>query len=191
MTKKLQLRSQLLVWTAMLGVLAPTSVVGAAEPGRVVAARKRGPAVVDAVLTDAHGLQGRVYNAQGKPLTGIDVFVVAPNGEHVRTRTNELGDFEVNGLKGGVYQLAAGHGSQMVRAWTEGTAPPAAEKQVLLVSDPRVLAAQYEPGTFGHFLEEGKLMLSNPLVVGGIIAAAVAIPVAIHNADDDDAPSGS
>ena len=29
--------------------------------------------------------------------------------------------------------------------------------------------------------------LANPLVVGGIAAAAIAIPVAIHNADDDPA----
>ena len=34
-----------------------------------------------------------------------------------------------------------------------------------------------------------KELLSNPLVIGGLIAAAIAIPIAVHNADDDDDPA--
>jgi hypothetical protein len=33
-------------------------------------------------------------------------------------------------------------------------------------------------------------LLTNPLVIGLVVAAAIAIPVAIHNADND-SPSGS
>ena len=39
-------------------------------------------------------------------------------------------------------------------------------------------------------LNDARSLAAVSLTVG-IIAAAVAIPVAIHNADDDDAPSGS
>ena len=99
---------------------------------------------MDAALAKSGTLSGRVYNAQGTPLAGVDVFVVASRGEATRVRTNERGEFAADGLKGGVYHLTAGHGSQSVRAWTEGTAPPAAERQILIVSDPRVALGQYE-----------------------------------------------
>lgn len=191
MTKKLPLRTQLLVWTAMVGVLTPATAATSAEPVGDVAARSRALAVQDAVLSKSGALHGRVYNAQGKPQSGLDVLVVASRGEAVRSRTNERGEFAVGGLKGGVYTIAAGHGVRTVRAWADGTAPRAAERQVMIVSDPRVVLGQYEPGTLGHFFQEAKYTLSNPLIVGGIIAAAVAIPVAIHNSGDDDGPSGS
>jgi hypothetical protein len=190
MTKNLHLRARFLVWTAMAGVLMPASAVTAAEPARTTRERQRHAAVLDAALSQSGTLSGKVYNAQGKPLPGVDVVVVAPRGEAVRLLTNEQGEFAAGGLKGGVYHLTAGHGSQLVRAWTEGTAPPAAERQIFIVSDTRVALGQYEPGTLGHFMQEAKYTLSNPLIVGGIIAAAVAIPVAIHNSDDD-GPTGS
>jgi hypothetical protein len=191
MTKKLHLRTQVLVWTAMVGVLTPATVATSAEPGHTAAAHGPRPTVLDVVLSDSGALRGKVYNAQGQPLNHVEVLVVASRGEAVRSRTNEQGEFALDGLRGGVYHVAAGHGMQTVRAWSNGTAPPAAERQVLIVSDPRVVLGQYEPGTLGHFFQEAKYTLSNPLIVAGIIAAAVAIPVAIHNSGNDDAPSGS
>jgi hypothetical protein len=190
MTQNMHLRTRLLVWTAMAGVLMPASAMTAAEPARALRGHGRHHAVLDAALAKSGTLTGKVYNAQGTEMAGVDVFVVAARGETTRVRTNEQGEFAAPGLKGGVYHLTAGHGSQLVRAWTEGTAPPAAERQIFIVSDPRVALGQYEPGTLGHFMQEAKYTLSNPLIVGGIIAAAVAIPVAIHNSDDD-GPTGS
>jgi hypothetical protein len=119
------------------------------------------------------------------------VAVLTIDGKAARSRTTNGGEFAVGGLKGGVYQVIAGQGSQVVRAWSEGTAPPTAQRQILVVSDPRVAVGQWEPGTFGYFLQEARYTLGNPLVMGGIIAAAVAIPVAIHNANDDDEANGS
>jgi hypothetical protein len=183
--------ARLLTWTAMLGVLMPVPATNCAEPRLAGGAQPARETIVDATLTQSGSLRGVVYSAQGTPLEGVDVLVMTIDGQGVRSRTTAGGEFAVDGLKGGVYQVVAGHGSQVVRAWAEGTAPPAAERQVLIVSDPNVALGQWEPGTFGYFLQEAKYTLSNPLVVGGIIAAAVAIPVAIHNADDDDEPSGS
>ena len=36
-----------------------------------------------------------------------------------------------------------------------------------------------------------QMLLANPLVIAGVIATAVAIPVAIHNAGKDEGPTGT
>jgi hypothetical protein len=177
--------SQVLAWTAVLGVVAPARIAVAVEPASD-SIDNHHAVIQDAELAKSGVLRGRVFNAQGVAISGVDVAVLADDGSTVLSRTTEQGEFAVGGLKGGVYQVVAGQGCQVIRAWTEGTAPPAAEQQIMIVSDPSVVVGQYEPGTFGYFLQEAKYTLGNPLVVGGIIAAAVAIPVAIHNADDDE-----
>lgn len=184
--KRMHPCSQLLVWTAVIGVLMPATSAVAAEP------QATAPDIIqDAELARSGVLRGRVYNAQGAALDGVDVTVLSTDSKAVLSRTNDRGEFFVGGLKGGVYQVVAGQGSQVIRAWSEGTAPPTAQQQILVVSDPRVAVGQWEPGTLGYFMQEARYTLSNPLVVGGIIAAAVAIPVAIHNANDDDNGTGS
>jgi hypothetical protein len=52
-----------------------------------------------------------------------------------------------------------------------------------------VVRGQWGPPPGNEFLQRAKVWATNPFVVGGIIAAAVAIPVAIHNADNDGGPS--
>jgi hypothetical protein len=42
-----------------------------------------------------------------------------------------------------------------------------------------------EPGTLGRGYESLRHWLADPLVIGVIVAAAVAIPVAVHNARID------
>lgn len=187
--KKLYPCTRLLVWTAVIGIVVPASPARCED--RAADAAQARTAIRDTALGKSGVLRGKVFNAQGMPLSGVDVAVLTTDGKAIRSRSTAEGEFAIGGLKGGVYQVVAGHGSEVVRAWSEGTAPPTAEQQVLVVSDPRVAVGQWEPGTFGYFLQETKYMLSNPFVMGGIIAAAVAIPVAIHNANDDDESTGS
>lgn len=67
----------------------------------------------------------------------------------------------------------------MFRLWAANTAPAAARDSALLVvGDEQVL------GQGGM-----KYWLANPWVVAGIVAVAVAVPVAIHNRNQDRAPS--
>jgi len=183
-----------LVWLAAVGMMIPPSGINAQQPNlhRKDAPRRAGVAMLhDTRLVGRGELRGTVTNAQGRALANTEVRVRDLNGKMIVARTNAAGQFAATGLRGGIYQVTAGHASQVIRAWAPGTAPPRARGGLLLVSDPNVVVGQWEPGTLGYFIEGMKGTLSNPLVVGGIIAAAVAIPVAIHNADDDDPPSGS
>jgi hypothetical protein len=86
-------------------------------------------------------------------------------------------------LSGGVYELQTLASSDVCRVWAPRTAPPSAQDGVLLVTDDEL--ARGQRGCFG---EGGALSwLSNPWVLGGIVVAAIAIPLGVAAADDDDA----
>jgi len=104
--------------------------------------------------------QAIVLHQRGKPVA--------------QTQSNDSGEFAFARVSGGVCQLAAGASTIVCRAWTSEAAPPVASDQVTIVASPHVVRGQ-----------QPLSVLSNPLFVGLIIAAAIAIPVAIHNAQDD------
>jgi hypothetical protein len=177
---------RLVAWTAAVMICIPMPAVLGAEP---VTPTKPSPpanlAIVDIAMAPGGVLAGHVIDAHGRAAAGAVVSVRHANREVAGTTTGANGGYVVHGLRGGVYQVIGGQGSRVCRLWAARTAPPAAKPGLLIVSDPHVIRAQCEPGTFGCFLEEARYTLTNPLVVGGIIAAAVAIPVAIHNANKD------
>jgi len=92
-----------------------------------------------------------------------------------QTRTNDSGAFAFVGVGGGVYQLSTGASTIVCRAWTSKAAPPVADDRVTMVASPQIIRGQ----------QPFAAVFSNPLFVGLIVAAAIAIPVAIHNAQDD------
>ena len=70
-----------------------------------------------------------------------------------------------------------------MRAWQANTGPPAAKTAVILVSGDRITRAQ----SFGVYNRDTplKVWLTDPLVVAGIAAVAIAVPGAIHNYRQD------
>lgn len=161
---------------AMVGMLVPSPLLQAA--GEVVAS----PAVGSDVALTAEGtLRGQVVSAQGRGLAGVCVTVSHGAREVVSTMTGADGRFEVRGLKGGVLSVSAGEATAVCRAWTPGVAPPAARDQILLVSGQSQTLGQ------GGL----KAFFTNPWVIAGIVAAAIAIPVGIHNYNEhhDDEPA--
>lgn len=145
---------------ATLGLCLP-QVAFAASPAA-------NPPVVDIALADGGVLQGQVVDLQGSGVAGVPVSVKSQDREIVRTTTTEGGQFSVQGLRGGVYQLAAGQGQGVYRMWAANTAPPSAQKNVIV----------YTQGGGGGGL---KMFLSNPIVIAGLVATAIAVPVALAN----------
>ncbi|MBN1394211.1 MAG: carboxypeptidase regulatory-like domain-containing protein [Pirellulales bacterium] len=151
-----------MVSLATLGMCLP-SVAFAASP------TTQSP-VVDVALTDGGVLQGQVVDLQGKGVSGVPVLVKLQNQEIVKTTTAEGGRFSVKGLRGGVYQLAAGQGQGVFRMWAVNTAPPSAQKNAIV----------YTQGGYGG--GGGlKMFLSNPIVIAGLVATAIAVPVSLAN----------
>jgi hypothetical protein len=90
------------------------------------------------------------------------------------TTTDAEGHFQFTGVRAGVVRLGNDEAGLAVRCWTHGTAPPSAIKSVLLSPNEEILRGQRPIADF----------LSGPVLIGLIIAAAIAIPIAIHNSKD-------
>jgi hypothetical protein len=131
-------------------------------------------------------LVGRLLDASGRPVAKAPVSVLAGERCIARTDTDKSGVFAVIGLRGGVHQVRAANTGGVYRLWAADTAPPQAPTSVELVSDETVIRGQWGPPPGNGLLKQAKVMATNPFIIGGVIAAAVAIPLALS--DDDNGP---
>lgn len=138
--------------------------------------KTRAATAPDVVLTGQGMLQGRLVNRNGQPLANSAVVVTAGQ-RRIATKTDANGFFQAELKTSGLYAVSAAGGVITCRAWSTRTAPPVAQQGILLVSDEQTLTAQGPRGFF-----------TNPIVIGGVIAAAVGITIAVASDDDDDPP---
>lgn len=156
---------------------APQHPTGASAPTPTTAglpAPEVQPAATDIELGPGGLLRGMVVDAQGMPVAGVTVTVVDTQQPVAQVVTDEWGRFEVASLRGGTYFVVAEQGFGQFRLWTAGTAPPAAQHAALIVTGDEVVRGQF-------CIPPLKFWLADPLVIAAIVAAAVAIPVAVHN----------
>lgn len=157
------------VCCAMVGLCLPQMALAAGLPGQK-------PVVTDVQLHDGGTLYGRVVNADYRPVVR-EAVALSSGGRRIDSgQTNHDGYFAFEGLQSGVYQVTLAHGQGAYRVWARGTAPPSAPPQVLIVNGADTVRGQQGMRTVRNFL-------SNPIVIAGIVATAVAVPVAIHNAN--------
>jgi hypothetical protein len=152
------------VMLACVGILAGQTVQAAS------------PVIRDVALQSGGVLNGQVLNEQAVAQGRAKVAVVHKGKPLTVTETDQEGRFVLTGLEPGVYELHLAEGGGAYRVWAPRTAPPAAEQGVLLVQDSRVVRGMHNGGGgFGW--------LANPWVLAGIVAAAIAIPLALDNND--------
>ena len=141
------------------------------------------PAVVDVALADGGVLHGQVVDLQGSGVAGTPVTVKAQNHTVAATTTTANGAFGVKGLRGGVYQVATVQGQGVYRLWSAGTAPPAAQATAVVYA--QNVPSSTVDGNVVVYAQNGggglKMLLANPIVIAGVIATAVAVPVALAN----------
>lgn len=150
-------------------------------------AAKQPPTIVDVQLHQGNQgpvLIGQVVNAEGEPETDVAVDLFSAGKKLATAKTDKRGCFAFTGLPGGIYQLAAAKGQGTFRMWSPGTAPPAAQPGAVVVAGQDLVRGQLLPYQGTRI----RSLMTNPLVIAGVVAAAVAIPIAIANADDDDTP---
>ena len=164
---------------AVFGMLLPPQAMLAAEPRPAPAAALQSLEVVDVALGRNGLLTGRVLDRRGQGVAGTSVTVVEGAAAVSQVKTDRAGHFHVAGLAAGVHQLVTPNGHQVCRLWRAEAAPPSAIPSVQFVTDDKVVAGQYSPL---------KCWLANPMVIGGIIAVAVAVPVAVYNNRQDRGP---
>ena len=181
---------------ACLGMLISGPVLQAAttEAGPRRLAVGQASAVPDVALDAGGSLRGQVVDAQGNPLGRTPVAIRHLDREVAGTISDASGHFRVTGLRGGVYGIMVGQTEAVCRLWVPNTAPPSARPAALVVVGGEQVLAQGGCDPCGcdpccpplRPCSRLKCWLANPLVIAGIIAAAVAIPVAIHNCKDDE-----
>ena len=152
---------------------------------------------LDISLQTGGVLSGQVADAAGKAHGGVPVAVFAGGKEIGRSTTDEAGKFQITGLTGGVVTVASAGTQGNCRLWAPGTAPPAAQQGLLVVSPDQIACGQNcgsgvgcGSGVCGGGHGGGLLgiMLDNPLLTAGVIGAAIAIPLALADDDDDNNP---
>ena len=157
---------------ACTGMVAPQISLAAQPAPQAPVAQA---AVTDVALHDGNMLAGQLVNAAGAPLANAPVTVSQGNRVIAATHTTNDGVFAVRDLNGGVYTVDAAGTQGVYRVWTANTAPPSAKPAILMVHGDAT-RGQFVPGLLGA--------LGNPWVLGGIVGAAIAIPIAL---DDDNA----
>ncbi len=169
--------SRVLVALGSVGLLLPSSMLAADGPSASPASRSGASAVhaeqtmVDVALQPGGVLRGQVVRPDGSPLGNVHLALCRHDREIASATTNAQGAFAISGLRGGVYHLRLGNSLTIFRAWAPRTAPAAARPGILLVRD--------------ESLVRGQNTLSLPaisgtsLVIGGIVATAIVVPIAI------------
>ena len=195
--------------TACLGMLiSPTAL--AAPPGQT-------GVVADVALGDGGTLSGQVVDAQGAPLPATVVSIRTGGREVLQATTDAQGGFAGDGVKGGVYEVTAAGSHGVYRLWAPKTAPPSANRGILAVSGDAVRGQYapppipgepvapglalgpagapptyiqpepYVPGQTGPMTTSMGWVKRHPWISAGIVATAIAVPVAIATTDDDSA----
>ncbi len=180
---------------AALGMAAPPQLFAAELLLPVTPAQQSAATVADVALGVDGSLAGQAMTLQGQPL--VNQTVLMSNGQRQMTATTDAkGQFRFTGLRGGAYTVTTSRQTLTCRAWKAGTEPPNATRGLMIVQGTDTALGQCcgsevgcgTPVTSG-IAAGARDALRNPLVIGGIIAAAIAIPVAIHNSGDDDTAS--
>ena len=158
------------ITAATFGLLLPHPMIANASEN--VTAKRQAEVVRDLALGAGGLLRGQVVNRDGLPERGATVSVLRNGAKVATVKTGAEGTFAVNGISGGVLAITSGKAIGIVRAWSPGTAPPAASRGVLLV--PTDLTARGQSCLAG--LTPTQIGVGGLLVlgmVGGIIAVAV------------------
>lgn len=171
-----RLRS-LILFLSCLGLLIPSPLVAAANASgkTTTKAPTRAKKTLDVELHKDGTLVGQIVNAQGTPQAKVPVSLLRGNKVLTQTVSNRAGHFALTRISTGTYQLVAGDTQRVCRLWAPKTAPPKALRGATMVVGQGPMRAQSRAnGPLAYYL-------GNPWIIGGIVAAAIAIPVAIHN----------
>lgn len=167
----------LVVATAAVNLLLPQLSLQAASPAATSSSTAGIP--VDVALETDGRLAGQVLDGEGRPLANEPVAVQSINGQtKLQTTTDAQGRFLVDSISAGTFRILSRNGCTICRCWTSKAAPPSAKKEVLIVSSNQIERGQKPISEFFY---------SAPVLFGLIVAAAIAIPIAIHNSTDDSA----
>ena len=168
-----------LFFLAYCGMLLPVELL-ASEPRQAPRLPEVSPTIIDIALYGGR-LAGTVQDGSAAPVVGESVVAIQNQKIVGRAVTGKHGEFVLAGLRAGLSQVVIGDTVQVCRCWSPDAAPPAAQPRLLIASDAAIIRGQRPISD---------LLFADPLIFGLVVAAAIAIPIAVHNSGND-RPSGS
>jgi protocatechuate 3,4-dioxygenase beta subunit len=170
--------------TVSLQVVSPLDARAeeAVAPVKTSAAPQK-PTIRDVALDADGALVGQVLSPEGLPLSDTRVALAQLNQVVGETTTDKQGKFAIKGLRGGTYEVRSQQASAAVRLWTADTAPPAASKGALLVSQRTTLR--------GNINYLNSQMMLAPEAVGAVMIPATIAGGAIILKQHHEQDSGS
>ncbi len=130
------------------------------------------------VRLDGEGrLLGVLVDGDGVPMGRRELTLrkLQPKAEPVVIQTDAAGRFTSDRLSGGLYEIRLDRRGQVVRLWEKQAAPPKALPALLVVATDTTVRGQRRVG---------EVLSSDTLILGGLVAAAIAIPLAVSGSDD-------
>lgn len=168
-----------LVVFALANLVVPLRLVVAASPTSQDFKVHRN--LVHVSLNSDKALVGQVLDDKGQPLANHPVALYETRnpqpkaGPAREVATDSQGRFEFPKLNGDAYIVVADESVTVCRCWLPGLAPPAAKSSLMMVADHDIQRGQNPIG---------EMLFGNPFILILLIAAAIAIPIAIHNSRD-------
>jgi hypothetical protein len=160
------------LWVAALGICVLLPGLTAVAADSLPAPEGAVPLATDVALHDGGALIGQVKDSGGLAQAAVRVSLQDAQGQEVFTAvTDQQGEFQVQGVRPGVYQIVTPHARGMYRLWAPGTAPMSAKPVVLLVGDT-------VRGSLGETIVDHPLITA-AVVVG--VATAITLPIVLTN----------
>lgn len=129
---------------------------------------------IDVILTSDGQLVGKVVFADETPGAATRVEI-----QDLRTNTiqsmeiDAQGRFSFSGVMTGQAIVSCDGQHQSVRVWARDLAPPSAVEQLTIQWSPDRIVRGQRPMS--------ELFCNEPVMIGVLVAAAIAIPIALHN----------
>ncbi len=101
------------------------------------------PLLTDIALQKGGILVGRLTSKKGELRDAKKIVVRQNNKTVAEVTTGKNGQFMVEGLQGGIYEIASDQGAGSFRAWSAGTAPPSAKQFAVLIDSDEVVRGQW------------------------------------------------
>ena len=165
----------ILAFTSLVNLILPWGIGQVAARNTAASLTPPGPpTVVDVALAAGGILSGHV---DAKQFADNPIRLIASDGTTVSFQPSADGAFQIKGVPGGTYQITAGDTTTSLRLWKAETAPPSAcatlklDQQTLVARGQQPLSALMPNG--------------ESIFIGLLLAAAIVIPIVVHNSGDD------
>ena len=135
------------------------------------------PTSIDLCVPTGTSIKGRLVTPRGTPVGSANVVIQRGSEPVLTVITDSEGCFAILALEPGAYTLTDGTWVQPVRIWAEGTAPPVAKTEMLVVTQEPIVAGQVSPLRY---------WMANPNVMLATAAIAIAVPVLIYRPASED-----